>query len=121
MSGWLVALIILAVGLLGFGARVLSEQIGRFPTDFRRPGALVQIRRTKPTSFHTPELRRLTTVISYAVLDDQSAKVELQQVFDDLEAPVSPLVAADGTRRGRLRRIRKIEQAIEALEQRYRL
>ncbi len=121
MSGWLVGLIVVSVALIGFGARVLSEQLGRYPAEFRGPGPLIQVRRSKPTTMNNPELRRLTTLISYAVVDDPSSKVELQRVFDQLDAPVSPLAAAEGARRGKLQRTHKIAEAIEALEQRYRL
>jgi hypothetical protein len=121
MSGWLVGLIVCSVVLIGLGARVLAEQLGRYPAEFRGPGPLIQVRRSKPSTMHNPELRRLTTLISYAVIDDPSSKIELQRVFEQLDAPLSPLVASEGDRRGKLQRTHKISEAIEALEQRYRL
>ncbi|MGH1489881.1 MAG: hypothetical protein ACRBK7_10890 [Acidimicrobiales bacterium] len=121
MSGWLLLLTILAVGLLGFGAQVLSQQFGRFPTDVRRPGALIQIRRSKPAKNHSPELRRLVTVISYAILDDPTSKVELQKTFQELDSPVSPLAESAPARRGQHKRSGQIDQAIAALEERYLL
>lgn len=121
MSGWLVGLIVVSVVVIGVGARVLSEQLGRFPAEFRGPGPLIQVRRSKPSTIHNPELRRLTTLISYAVVDDPSSKVELQRIFDKLDAPLSPIVTSEGDRRGKLQRTHKISEAIGALEQRYRL
>lgn len=121
MSGWLVALTVLAVAFIGLGANVLSRQLGRFPSDVRRPGTLIQIRRSKPAAGHSPELRRLVTVISYAILDDPPSKVELKRAFDDLDAPVSPLTDSASSRRGQLKRSHQINQAISALEERYHL
>lgn len=121
VNGAVVLLIALAVGLIGLGAQVLSTRLHRFPTDIRRPGPLVRVRRSKPSKVHSPELRRLVTVISYTVLDDPSSKVELNGLFEALDAPVSPLVDTEQARSGRARRSQQLENAIEALEQRYEL
>lgn len=121
MSAWVLAATVLAIGSIGYGAQVLATQLGRFPTDVRRPGSLIKIRRSTPSSVHSPELRRLVTVISYASLDDRSAKVELQKVFQQLDAPVSPLTDAPSSRRGQPKRSKQIDDAITALERRYNL
>lgn len=121
MSGWLLLATALALVGLGRGAQVLATQLGRYPTDVRRPGALVRIAWSKPPQARSPELRRLVTIISYATVDDRSAKAELAAVFRELDAPVSPLVDGEVARRGRLRRSQQIDEAITALERRYQL
>jgi len=107
-----------ALALLGWGAQLLATELGRHPTDVRRPGPLVHVGRSKPSRVHNPELRRLSSVISYAIADDRTAKRELQQIFNDLDATVSPLVGPADDRRNQRRRSQQIEDAIVALEQR---
>ncbi|MEM9650653.1 MAG: hypothetical protein AAGA65_01065 [Actinomycetota bacterium] len=121
MSGWLVLATVLALIGLARGAQVLATQLGRYPTDVRRPGALIRMSWSKPVPARSPELRRLVTIISYATIDDRSSKAELLAVFKQLDAPVSPLVDGEVARRGRLRRSQQIDEAITALERRYGL
>lgn len=119
MSGWLVALIVLAVVFAGVGMQLLSVQMQRFPTDIRRPGPLIEVRRSKPPTVHTAELRRLVTVMSYALIGDASASSELQKVFDDLDAPTSPLIESTSSRREQRRRSEHLDRALRDLERRW--
>jgi hypothetical protein len=121
MSGWLVGLIVVAVGFTGLGLQVLSLQLNRFPADGRHPGPLIEIRRRRPGVVHAAELRRLSTVISYASINDRVAKVELQKIFDALDGPTSPILETSSSRRDHRRRTRQIERAVADLERHWGL
>lgn len=119
MSAILIVFVVLAVGVAIVGLQVVSLHIHRFPTDVRRPGPLIRTRRSDQRTAHAAELRRFVTVISYAVLNDRSARAELAEIFADLDGPTSPLIEAGSTRRDHRRRSEQIEHAIAALERRW--
>lgn len=121
MSGPLILVILAAVGFAGFGLQVVSHHLDRFPLDTRRPGPLVSARRDVPETAHSVELRRLVTVVSSAILNDPSARAELQGVLDDLGAETPALDDTTAGRRQRHLRSERIEEAVADLERRWRV
>lgn len=120
MSGLIILFIVLAVAFAGLGLQVLSLHLHRFPVDSRRPGSLVFSRRSKPGAAHSTELRRLVAVVSNAILNDRSAQVELNRVFEGLgSGPV--LGPSTSSRRDQGRRSQQLERAVRELERHYGL
>lgn len=121
MSAPIIVLILAAMGLVGFGAQILSLHLHRVPVDNRRLQRLAFSRLTKQETAHSAELRRLVTVVSNSVVNDKSAQIELQQVFEQLGATTSPFGDSTASRKDRQRRSDRIEKTISDLEKRWNI
>lgn len=119
MSGAVIVLIVAALGVGALGLQVLSSHFQHSPLDIRRPKPLISTRRGRREAPHSAELRRLSAVVSNAILNDRTAKVELQSVFNELGATAPPLGDSTDARRDRHRRSQQLEQAVADLERRW--
>lgn len=121
MSGPLILAIVAAVAFAGLGLHVVSLHLHRLPLDSRRPGSLLSARSRTTHVVNAVELRRLVSVVSLAIVNDPSARAELQGVLDELGAEASPFHDAASGRRNRQRRSERIEEAVADLERRWRV
>lgn len=115
MSGWVVVLVVLAIGFVAIGLQVLSRDIQRSPVDVRRPDPLIDVTRSKSVSVRPAELHHLVDIVSNALLSDAYARAELQPVLDELAVGDGPPPTITPSRR-RSKRTDQIEAVVAELE-----
>ncbi len=86
----IVAAVIVAVLVLGFGTQVLARYVQRFGTDLRSAGPLVELRRAEVPTIQPADMDRLEGMVADGLLSDSHLRRDLLPLLQDL--------AADATR-----------------------
>jgi len=111
----IVALVMVAVGILAFGTQVIARYVQRFGTDLRSAGALVELHRSEVPTIQPADIDRLEGVVSDGLLSESHLRRDLLPMLESLGAR-APRGAVSIESPGRLGKAAWLSRTLEELE-----